>query len=313
MVPSLADNGAMSQTILITGAGGFLAGHIAPAFAASGARVIGVGRSDPDRQGRVFDSFHLNNLSDPGLILPLVDRYSPDTIVHLAAPSSVSHSVRAPLADFDGHVMPTARLLESIRVAGARPRILLVSSAAVYGEPSSLPVTEDAPLRPISPYGFHKLHQELLLREAHELYGIPACTARLFSTYGENLRRLAVWDIARRALSGEAAVFGTGEESRDYLYAADVAEAIVTIASRSAFGGEAVNVASGTEVTIRELADEMHTILGTGMRPRFTGEKLSGSPARWRASVDRLNGLGWKAPAWSRGLASTLEWIRGAA
>jgi len=300
----------MARTVLITGSGGFLAGHLAPAFTATGAHVIGVGRSDPDRQTSLFDSFHLNNLSDPGLILPLLDRYAPDTIVHLAAPSSVAQSVRAPLADLEGHFMPTARLLESIRISGARPHVLLLSSAAVYGNPAELPITEDAPLRPISPYGFHKLQQELLLREACELYDIPACTARLFSTYGENLRKLAVWDIARRALAGEPKVFGTGDESRDYLYAGDVAAAIVAIAAKSAFRGEVINVASGHEVSIRELAEAVYRTLGSRIEPHFTGEMLSGSPLRWCAAIDRLTNLGWTPPSWSRGLRSTLEWIR---
>lgn len=303
----------MASTMLITGAGGFLASHLAPAFTSAGFRVVGLGRSDPQRHAPMFDSFYLNDLSDPARVLSLIERDAPDLIVHLAAPSSVPESVRAPLADLEAHTRPTANLLEALRISGARPRVLLLSSAAVYGNPSVLPVAEGASCEPLSPYGFHKVHQEMLMKEAHVLYGIPTAVVRLFSTYGENLRRLAVWEIARRALAGDLTILGTGAESRDYLYAGDVAAAVTTIAERAAFTNDVINVASGEEVTISELAAAVYARLGVSAQPRFTGEALAGSPLRWRADTSRLQSLGWRAPEWSRGLDATCAWIRGRA
>jgi len=119
-----------------------------------------------------------------------------------------------------------------------------------------------------------------------------------------------VWEIARRALAGNMEVYGTGEESRDYLDAVDVARAVVCVAERAAFNGQAINVASGEEVSIRTLAAEIFRLLGLREGPRFTGQLLVGSPLRWRADVTRLRALGCETGAWAGGLARTVEWIR---
>ena len=301
----------MSKTVLITGAGGFLAGHVAAAFSSAGWRTIGIGRTDPHRQAERFEIFDLRDVVDIEHDISLLERYAPDAIVHLAAPASVQQSVRNPLADVQGHVLPTAALLESIRIAAIDTRVILISSAAVYGDPESLPVSEDAPLAPISPYGFHKLQQELLLDDYVRIHGLRGCKARIFSTYGENLRRLAVWDIARRALADHFTVYGSGEETRDYLYAGDAARAICCLAERAECNGEAVNVASGEGVTIRVLAEEIFRLAGIDAAPEFTGEMLPGSPRRWRADVTRLRNLGCPPSPWAAGLERTINWIVG--
>jgi UDP-glucose 4-epimerase len=300
----------MKQTVLLTGAGGFLAGHCVAAFAEGGYRRVGIGRSDPHRQAVKFDAFVTDDLSDPARILSVLDRYAPDVVIHLAAPSSVPLSLRNPVADFAGHVTPAIHLFDALRLARSEARVILVSSAAVYGEPRALPVAETAPLAPISPYGFHKLHQELLVDEYAVIHGLRCCKARIFSTYGENLRRLAVWEIARRALAGDRRVHGTGDETRDYLYAGDVGRALVTIAENAEFRGEAVNVASGEGVPIRALAAAIFRALGIAGSPEFTGAALPGNPAHWRADVSRLHALGFSAPAWTASLPRVLEWIR---
>jgi UDP-glucose 4-epimerase len=300
----------MSNTVLITGAGGFLGGHVASAFSAAGWRTIGVGRTDPNRQAERFDAFDLHDVADTEHNISLLERYAPDAIVHLAAPASVQQSLRNPLADAQGHFVPTAGLFESVRIAGIRPRVILVSSAAVYGDPQQLPVREDAPLAPISPYGFHKVQQELLLDEYVRVHGFRGCKARVFSTYGENLRRLAVWDIARRAFAGDFTVYGSGDETRDYLYAGDAARALVCLAERAECRGEAINVASGEAVTIRKLAEEIFHAAAIDATPRFNNEALAGSPRRWRADISQLERLGCSPAQWSSGLQRTINWIR---
>ena len=268
-----------------------------------------MGRSDRNGQARLFRSFHFLDLAGLGPLVSLVGDLRPDLIVHLAAPASVPQSILDPRADLLGHVTPTAQALESIRQASPPTRFLLVSSAAVYGNPETLPVAEDAPLTPISPYGVHKVQQELLVDEFAALHGVRACKARLFSTYGENLCRLAVWEIARRALAGDPEVYGTGQESRDYLDAADVARAVVCLAEHADFRGEAINVGSGTEVSIAELAREIFRLTGLSATPKFSGLAMAGSPIRWRADVRRLLALGWPGAVWSGGLKRTVDWI----
>src|SRR5258706_14656841 len=98
--------------------------------------------------------------------------------------------MQSPLTDFHGQLLRAAPLFEAVRLSAPEARIVLVSSAAVYGNAVTLPVAENAPLAPISAYGFHKLQQETLADEYVALYALRACKARIFSTYGENLRRL---------------------------------------------------------------------------------------------------------------------------
>jgi nucleoside-diphosphate-sugar epimerase len=188
---------------------------------------------------------------------------------------------------------------------------VLLSSAAVYGNPVHLPVSEAALAAPVSPYGFHKVMQETLVDEYHQVFGIPAVKARVFSTFGEGLRKLAVWEIARRALNGDTSVHGTGEEIRDYLYAGDVARALVAIAERGRFEGEAINVASGNGNSVRELANAIFDALNLGRSPEFDGVAPRGTPISWIADVTRLSSLGF-APTASLhdALRQTVDWIR---
>jgi UDP-glucose 4-epimerase len=300
------------KSVLITGGGGFLGGHFASGFASAGWRVDGVGRVSGILPPASFDSFTVAELEDLLTIRKLIDKSGPDTIIHLAAPSSVPESISDPRADFQAQVGPTSALLEAIRLSGPSTRLVLISSAAVYGNPAILPVSEESSLSPISPYGFHKVQQDLLVEQYVKLYSARVCRVRLFSTYGENLRRLAVWEIARRALARNPEVLGTGVETRDYLHAGDIARAVVTIAERSEFRGEAVNVGSGDEVSIATLARTIFALTGFEALPLFTGKIPEGSPTRWRADTSRLRAMGFNPPAWSRGLPDTIDWIRSA-
>jgi nucleoside-diphosphate-sugar epimerase len=299
----------MARCVMLTGAGGFLAGHFARAFAAAGWQTFGIGRSDRDKQAGLFEEFVLADLSNLSVVTAFAGRVRPDILVHLAAPASVAESIDDPLADLQAHIIPTANVLYALRRSSPDTRVLLISSAAVYGSPASLPISEDARLAPISPYGFHKLQQELLVDQYAALHGLRTCKARIFSTYGERLRRLAVWEIARRALAGNPEVFGTGEESRDYLDVTDVARAVVCIADRMPFEGEAINVASGVDVSVATMAAEIFRLVGLSEAPRFTGQTLPGNPIRWRADITRLRKLGCAGASWPSGLARTIAWI----
>jgi len=191
------------------------------------------------------------------------------------------------------------------------PGVLLVSSAAVYGNAESSPVAEVEACRPISPYGFHKVGQEALLDEFGKLYGLSVCKARPFSTFGPGLRRLAIWDITRRAIAGDYALRGTGDETRDYLHVIDVAVALERIASRAPFQGEAINVASGRESTMRHVASLIYGALGLSATPTFDGTCLEGSPLRWRADISKLQDLGFRQKVmFETGIKETVEWIK---
>jgi UDP-glucose 4-epimerase len=202
-----------------------------------------------------------------------------------------------PRADFEASVTVTADLLEQIRQHAPTCRTVCISSAAVYGDPDRLPITEDGPIQPISAYGFHRRMCEELCEEYAGLFELPVATARVFSAYGPGLRRQIVWDICRRALSDPAIELrGTGDESRDFIHGSDVGRALAVLIRRAPCRGEAYNVASGVEVP---------------PPVQFSGVQNPGNPSNWRAAIAPVTELGF-APLTSleQGIANYVDWCR---
>lgn len=266
---------------LVTGAAGFLGRYACRQLVADGWDVIGVGRPQIEVPSGRFDD--------------VLDESRPDLIVHCAGPASVSNSVGEPLRDFQGSVSVLAGLLNALISLPRRPRVILLSSAAVYGQPTQLPTPEDAALRPVSPYGFHRVLCELVLREFNDIYGLPAAILRVFSAYGEGLKRQIFWDICSKALrNDEVLLQGSGHESRDFIHARDVASAISIVASTAAFEGETYNVGSGVETPISELAARLLAALQVNRRITHSGSSRPGDPTNWCADIARVRALGFR-------------------
>jgi UDP-glucose 4-epimerase len=186
--------------------------------------------------------------------------------------------------------------------------LVLVSSAAVYGQPGRLPIAETDEPKPISPYGAHRLEVERLAMSS----GAPTVVARVFSAYGEGLRRQVLWDIALKARAGgPVELWGTGDESRDFVHATDVGRAIAALCADGSFTNDVVNIGSGAETTIRELAQLLLHALGSDTEVVFQGVEREGDPLRWRADVTRLHSLGWNPSIpFDAGVASYARWVR---
>lgn len=274
---------------LVTGHRGFLGRHVVAELREQGHEVVGAGRPD----------VHLPSADFAGLVRDV----RPELVVHCAGPASVPASVEDP----DGDRAATLAALEAVLAVITDARLVLVSSAAVYGQPSRLPVAEDAPLAPVSPYGRHRVEAEVLARDS----GAAVAIARVFSAYGEGLRRQVLWDVAQRALAGgEVELSGTGAETRDFVHARDVAGAVAAIAGRAEFEGEAYNVATGVETSIARLAELVTRELG-GSDVRFSGARRPGDPERWQGDITRLRALGFEPTVRiDEGAAAYARWAR---
>jgi UDP-glucose 4-epimerase len=268
---------ALEGPVLVTGAQGFLGGYVMAEGRRRGLDVVDFGPArlpSSDVAARIHQ------------VLPV-------GVIHLAGPSSVGASIQSPHEDFVGIVDGTACLLDALRKHAPGARVVLASSAAVYGEPASLPVNEGAPPRPLSPYGYHKLMAEMLVEEASRVRGTWAAVARIFSGYGPGLRRQVVFDLAVQALRGEDIVIdGTGDESRDFVHGRDVAGALVALLESAPGQAERYNVATGTESTIGDLA-ALVSRLSHGRPVHVTGHGRAGDPKRWCADVHALGALGF--------------------
>jgi UDP-glucose 4-epimerase len=220
--------------VWITGAGGFIGRYLARELADAGHTVHGIGHGaldETDRQ-RVGLGQWLNGEIDATNLNALAGRSGlPSTIFHLAGGSSVGLSITQPFEDFSRTVSSTARLLEWLRGSAPECRLIVTSSAAVYGAEFDGPIPESAEPVPMSPYGQHKLMMEQLCRSYAVTFGIRSTIARLFSVYGPRLRKQLLWDICSRLQrdSRTLDLGGTGAEIRDWTDVRDVVRLLVKI------------------------------------------------------------------------------------
>ena len=298
------------RTILITGAAGFLGRHIAREFAQAGWKVAGVDVVAAENSGLGPNIAYMWLALPSPAFAELLQRVQPAALIHCAGRASVANSLTDPAADFRDGTVLTFAVLEALRLHAPRCRFVLLSSAAVYGNPVALPVTEDQACAPLSPYGYHKRQGELLCEEFARLFAVPTTAVRIFSAYGPGLRRQVVWDICRQTLTESALhLRGTGGESRDFIHAADVARALHCVVQNAPCTGEIYNLASGIETTIAELADRILRQLGRGLPVHFDGAQTPGDPLHWRADISRVRSLGFQPRVMlERGLESFAAW-----
>lgn len=279
--------------VVITGVNGFLGQYAARHFASSGWSVVGVGPSLPlPSLVGTLRRYHRWRLPEPRFA-EMIREWSPDLCVHCAGRSSVPGSFTMPAEDFECGPVAVFHVLDQIRQNSPGTKFLFLSSAAVYGNPTRLPINEDHPLAPASPYGHHRVLSERLCLEFAQLFHVPTASLRIFSAYGPGLRRQVLWDICTKATrSTELILQGTGAESRDFIHATDVARALEHVARLAPFVGEAYNLASGRETTIAELAERLLERLAPHVRLHFDGTLPPGTPKNWCADVAKLSTLG---------------------
>src|SRR3972149_197877 len=200
-------------TTIVTGALGFIGLNASKYLRPKDFRVIGLdaGPFTKNAEGAV-DRYEQLSLPDQRLEGILADE-QPDYCIHCAGGASGAGSVSDPQADFQSHVPVTFGLLAALLRQAPECKTIYLSSAGVYGNPEKLPISEDAALRPISPYGYHKLLAEQICREFNHLYDLKVSIVRIFSAFGPGLKKQLLWDIWRRAsLYGSLELQGTGRE-----------------------------------------------------------------------------------------------------
>jgi UDP-glucose 4-epimerase len=284
-----------SKVAMITGATGFLGRYIARHFCSQGWSVIGIAKTSPEN-APLFNLQAYHALQLPSMELQnLLDNYHPDVFIHCAGRASVGLSIPNPREDFLANTALTFDVLDALRLKAPNCRFIFLSSAAVYGNPSSLPIQEDQPAAPISPYGFHKWQSENLVLEYAKVYGLPTASLRIFSAYGPGLRRQVIWDICRKVLTEQSVILqGTGTESRDFIHAIDVARAIEFISNTAPMQGEVYNLGTGDEITIQRLAAMVIDALEYKLQPQFDGNIALGNPLQWQADISKIKALGFE-------------------
>lgn len=238
-----------------------------------------------------------------------------EVIFHLAASVGNKRSIEHPLDDSDINVMGTLRILEAARRTGVR-KVVISSSAGIFGELKTLPIREDHPIAPISPYGASKLAAEKLGLAYDYLYDLEVVALRYFNVYGVNQRYDAYGNVipifAHRILHSEPiTIFGDGEQTRDFVNVRDVAQANYKAAMTPGVSG-AFNLGSATAVTINHLADLMYQAVGQTPRIEY-GPPRPGDVRDSLADVSAASTAFGYAPSveLTEGLAEYLHWAQG--
>jgi UDP-glucose 4-epimerase len=301
--------------VLVTGGAGFIGSHVVDRLVAAGHAVSVVDDLSTGRRDNVNPraTLHTCDIRTPELPR-VVAAIRPEAVVHLAAQAAVPRSVEEPMFDAEVNVLGTINLLDACRHAGTRRVVYVSTGGAAYGDTDVLPTPEDHPTRATSPYGVSKVAAERYLECFAGLASMTELTLRLANVYGPRQRpdgeAGVVAIFARRLLSGQrCTIYGDGEQTRDYVYVADVAEAAELALDSAARG--VVNISTGRETSVNALHRQVAGAVGVDSAPEYA----SARPGEVRRSV-LANGraralLGWqpRSPL-ERGIGATLDWMR---
>lgn len=294
------------KKVLIIGSKGFIGTHAykyfsnSPGYVSWGCDVV---------VEYVDDHYFLIDASNSDFN-EIFDTVSFDICINCSGAASVPDSLIHPFRDFTLNVFTVGKILEAMRKHSPACKFINLSSAAVYGNPQVLPVTTKSEIQPVSPYGFHKLYSEHLCKEYHSFFSLQTLSLRVFSVYGPGLKKQLFWDWYQKSLNNQAVdIYGTGSESRDFIYIDDLLQVISLAIQRGTFNGAAVNVANGNEVYIRDAAAFYLGYLNK--KYVFKGEVKKGDPLNWVADITDITGWGYKNEIMlEEGLKRYIEWVK---
>jgi len=296
------------MNILIIGSKGFIGSHCVNYFKNKNYQVFEAGVSANLNNNPFYSQLNGNNTNFDALF----KQQQYDLCINASGSAHVGFSFDKPDIDFELNVLNVHKILVSIRTYQPKCKFINFSSAAVYGNPEKLPIAEESSKNPLSPYGFHKLQSEYLLKEYQRFFGLSTCSLRVFSAYGPGLKKQLFWDLYQKATQNpeQIEVYGTGAESRDFIYIDDLIKGIDLIFEKAPFDGNAFNISSGIETPIKEVVKQFYQHLNPGLKFTFNNIQKQGDPNNWQADVTHLQKLGFKTlTSLNEGLLNTANWL----
>ena len=308
------------MSVLVTGVAGFIGSTLATALTDEGADVVGLD-CFTDYYAREIKEDNLRPLlSRPTFrfvegalqtvaLGPLLDGVT--TVFHLAAQAGVRKSWGDDFRTYTSHnVDATQRLLEAVKGRSLH-RFVYASSSSVYGDSAAIPMREEVPLHPVSPYGVTKLAAEHLCHLYHVNHGVPAVSLRYFTVYGPKQRPdMAFNRFIRAALTGQPiALYGDGEQTRDFTFVADAVAATRAAGDRGR-PGAVYNIGGGSRVSVNQVLELVGRLTGRSLDVRREGAQKGDMRDTFADTTRAREDLGF-LPSCSldSGLAAECEWM----
>lgn len=286
------------KKILITGGAGFIGSHIIEVLQKENCEITVLDNLHTGLKENVPERVRLIELDirDKGVI-DIFEQYQFDVVLHLAGQTMVNVSVDAPFYDADVNIMGTMNILESCRKTGVK-RIVFSSTAATYGDIEEVPIREEFSVNPLSFYGLSKLTVEKYLKLYHDLYGLEYVILRYANVYGERQGdggEGGVISIFTKKIAKDESfvIHGDGKQTRDFVYAGDVARAN-WYAANTEYCNTIYNVSTNSETSIRELVDLLESASGKTIDRQY-GERREGDI--YRSVLDNskiVTNLNWR-------------------
>jgi UDP-glucose 4-epimerase len=309
------------KTFLVTGGAGFIGSELCRQLQAAGAAVRIVDNLVNGKLANVDEilcrtcELRVTDVRDLDALRSLLAGC--DGVFHLAC-LGVRHSIHSPMENHEVNATATLNLLRLAREAGV-PRLVYVSSSEVYGTAQSVPQPEDHPTYPMTVYGAAKLAGECYTRAFHRTYGYATVIVRPFNSYGprshhEGDSGEVIPKFLLRTLAGRPmVVFGDGTQTRDFTFVSDTARGILEAGLADSTVGETINIGSGFEISINELAREVRAVTGRADATVIHEADRPGDVLRLYSDTSkarRLIGFAPRVPL-SEGLAKLLAWYQG--
>lgn len=300
--------------VLVTGGAGFIGSHLVEKLLEEKCQVMVLDNMHTGLRENVPADVILAKLDvcDPQL-LPLFETEKFDAVVHLAGQTMVNVSVDDPYYDAQVNIQGTVNVLEACRKTGVK-RVVFASTAAVYGDIDEVPIQETFITRPTSFYGLSKLTVENYLQLYHQLYGLDYIALRFANVYGERQgdggEGGVISIFAKRVAQGKTiAIYGDGGQTRDFIYAGDIASGIWQ-SLRTEKANTVYNLGTKTEVSINHMVALLDQISGRTIQPDY-GPVRAGDIYRSVLANDRaVEGLVWKpAVSLKEGLTRTYRYF----
>ena len=306
------------MNILVTGGAGFIGSHLVRHLLAKGEKVTALDNLSTGLAENLPPEAKLVEMDILDEDLPkVVAAGAFDAIVHLAAQTMVDTSIKNPLLDTRENLLGTVQVLEAARAANVK-RVIFASTAAVYGDvkEDDLPVREAQPTEPMSFYGLSKLSVEKYLEMYRKIYGMEYVVLRFANVYGERQGdggEGGVISIFAKAVAEgrDITIYGDGEQTRDFVYAGDIAEGILA-ALRTEEVNAAYNLSTQTETSLRELVSLLAEIRGREIVPKYGAEREGDIYKSMLSNSRARRGLDWQpATTLAEGLRRTYEYFCG--